>query len=150
MSAPAQGATHARLPGSASEGESKDIEQKLLLSGYSTTAATRLVHRFGARAAAVLEVEEGYAPVPKGQGSACLEGITVGEVQLTLKTEKVRCFEDLMRRRLEIELLPGHGLEFIEEVAEMYREWAGISEEALQKEVTRYRERMKVLDDLLQ
>ena len=150
LSAPSESAKHDRLPGCASDEELRRIEEKLLLSGYPTVAAARLVHRFGARAAGVLEMHEGNALLSGGLGNAHIDAITVGEVQLILKTEKVRCFEDLVRRRLEVELLPGHGLDIIEQIAEIYRVWAGISEESIQREVNHYRERMRTIDALLQ
>ena len=142
--------TESRLPGSGSACEMLEVERALLSAGYSQGAATRLVSRFGARAHGAATIENGSTPLDAAVSDESLASITIGEVVLTLCTEKVRRLEDLLRRRLEVELLPGHGLSLLEKIAEMYGRHLSISEEELEVEIARYRERMEKIDALLE
>lgn len=124
-----------KLPGSMTGAEASQLEG--MLQSESATERERLTARYGKR---LLESFPMLA-----QGSA--EHRIALEAEISLSTEQAETLEDLMRRRLELEMLPGHGIHHLPLLREVFmrlRPGADFDAQAVQ-----YRERMEAIDLLL-
>lgn len=128
------------LPGSMSEEEKTAVRAALASAGYSEGAAERLIRRLGARASRVTVFADGNVELSSG--------VTVGEVRLAITEEGARTVEDVMRRRLELEYLQGHGLDVVDRIGEIVREMVGESTD-VGAQVAHYRARMSTIGGLL-
>jgi glycerol-3-phosphate dehydrogenase len=125
-----------KLPGSA-EGEAlAAIEKVLLGKGLTPETATRLMRRYGKRL-------EGYLD----RVEPSLERIVQLETMIALDTEQVESVEDLMRRRLELEYVAGHGEMHLSAIRELFLTMRPTID--FERESREYIERMKRIDDLL-
>ena len=66
---------------------------------------------------------------------------------MALELEQAETLEDLMRRRLELEFLPGHGLELLPKILPLLK--AKRPSLDMEKEENAYRERLSKLGALL-
>jgi glycerol-3-phosphate dehydrogenase len=128
------------LPGSMTEQNRTELEVALTGAGYSVAAVERLVRRLGARASRVMAFQDGKVELSPG--------VTVGEVRLSIVEENARTVEDIMRRRLELEYLEGHGLEVVDRIGDIVREMIPESSD-VDGQVARYKERMDSIRSLL-
>ena len=121
-----------KLPGSLSDGEHQRIDSALALHGYSDMSRLRLLQRLGARASRVTKFADGAVEVAPG--------VTVGEVRLAIQEEHAQTLEDLMRRRLELEYLPGHGLAALDGITAILAEHS--SSHTVSEQVKSYQARI--------
>jgi glycerol-3-phosphate dehydrogenase len=100
----------------------------------------RQVHGlFGGRLATIADYPEAIQP---------LGGVTLkGAVRYAFEYEQVVTLEDLVRRRLDLEYLPGFGEEQQRQVAEYYQQISGST--TVQEEMSDLTERCSVLRDLM-
>jgi glycerol-3-phosphate dehydrogenase len=106
-------------------------------SGLSEEQIQRLIHRYGGDVGR-FDVEQ----------LASLGGDTrVGEVTLALNLEQAETVEDVMRRRLNLEYLPGHGLEALPQLVQIMTKLR--PGRTFVEEATRYRERLTQLRALM-
>jgi glycerol-3-phosphate dehydrogenase len=75
-------------------------------------------------------------------------GVTIGEVKLSILEENARTVEDIMRRRLELEYLPGHGLDVVDRIGSIVKEMV-VESSDVEMQVARYKERMGAIQSLL-
>ncbi len=97
-------------PGAGSEENLNRIENELLKSGLKDQFARRLIRRLGMRCDYLLE--------DASRLSKLTHQLTVGEVELGVNFEQAETIEDILRRRTEIEYLPGCGLEEVHRLSE--------------------------------
>ncbi len=128
------------LLGSMTEQDKNQVEGELIGAGYSHTASERLIRRLGARASRVMIFEDGNVELSPG--------VTIGEVKLSILEENARTVEDIMRRRLELEYLPGHGLDVVDRIGSIVKEMV-VESSDVEMQVARYKERMGAIQSLL-
>jgi len=127
-----------RLPGASgvAPGEAREIFTGQDIPESLITGALR---RFGARVRFLPEFE---------RWSEILGGVILrGEVELALHSEQVEALDDLMWRRLGLELQPGHGLAALDAIVAILKERRPGRD--FDAEATRYRERIARIGDLL-
>ncbi len=130
-----------KLPGAGIESEVvREFQHAASREGIPREVITRAVNRLGTRVAIVQQLEKGLELI----GGCILRG----EVLLSLRDEQVETFEDLFRRRLDLEYLPSHGLEALDGIKEICREHAPHID--LIAGESAYRERLKSLKAILQ
>ncbi len=106
-----------KLPGAGIESEVvREFQHTAAREGIPRDVVTRAVNRLGTRVAKVQQFENGLQLL----GGCILRG----EVLLVLRDEQVETFEDLFRRRLDLEYLPSYGFEAIEEIKKICQECA--------------------------
>lgn len=127
-----------KLPGASEAGERR-FREEARKAGVSDHVIQSTLRRLGARAQYLLEQPQ-YLEVIG-------DTICRGEILMACKVEQAETLEDLMRRRLQLEYLPGHGLQVVEEVAEGLCDISG--KDVLDDEIGQYRERMQKIWNLL-
>lgn len=70
-----------------------------------------------------------------------------GELLLALKEEQALTLEDIMRRRLDLEYLPGHGVEALSHICALMAQNRSAAD--VEKEQKEYRTRLETLQKLL-
>ncbi len=99
-----------KLPGAGiSQTERDEFMDAARPKGVPELVLQCALQRLGRRALKIAEDERGFELV----GQAVLRG----EVLLALRDEQAMTIEDLMCRRLDLEYLPGHGLDALEQIA---------------------------------
>lgn len=106
--------------------------------GVSPELQQRAISRLGSLVR-FLSTAEAFEPL-EGQ-------ILRGEVELALAVEQAETLEDLMRRRLELEYFPGHGLEALNSIAAVLKAKRPAAD--VDKEMESYRNRLDALARLL-
>ena len=74
-------------------------------------------------------------------------GVLAGELELAVNVDQAVTLDDVMRRRLELELMPGHGLEYIDAIADQIHRLNPDFD--IEAEVGQYRERMSIIASLI-
>lgn len=87
------------------------VEELHARYGLASQVAARLVRRHGLRA----------LDLPRELYRELESGVSFAEVDLALRYEQVETLEDLVRRRLELEYAPGHGLMSFDALEPMIR-----------------------------
>lgn len=105
--------------------------------GLSIETAHRLISRYGRR------LVEQYRELIESSP----EKTVALETMIALDTEQVETLEDLMRRRLELEYLDGHGEEYLPIIRTIFESMRPNVD--FDKEIERYRARMTLIDELL-
>ena len=125
------------LPGALSAADLASLEQKLCARGINLTHSKRLVARYGAVAHSFIDHEEFRIELSPN--------LLAGELEISLKLEQAITIDDILRRRLDRELMPGHGLAELNATADYLREH-GVDQSKISQQSTAYRERVaKVL-----
>lgn len=124
-----------KLPGSMTPTEESALAE--LLKGDSPTERSRLSARYGKR------ILESFTAL----GEASADRRLAIEAEIALGTEQAETLEDLMRRRLELEMLPGHGIHHLPLLREVFQRLRPDADFDAQAE--RYREKMEAVDRLL-
>jgi glycerol-3-phosphate dehydrogenase len=106
-------------------------------AGLSAQEIERLVSRYG------LDIERLRAPDLKRIGEFAFEG----EVKIALDIEQAEHLEDIMRRRLNLEYMPGNGAGELGAIAQVVAEHR--SPRAFDSEVVAYRSRITQLLEIL-
>lgn len=115
-------------------------EFRTKMSGHADqTVIENAIARLGGRVSDLLE-DDG---IPKALGGVLFRE----EIEQALQVEQAESIEDLMRRRMEIEAFPGHGLAIIDQVAEILSQHRPDLDVASQ--VAAYRSRMTAIASLL-
>jgi len=127
-----------KLPGAGNESFAKKFEEVALAAGASPSIIRRAVQRFGSRVSRIADYTDGLSVI-NGQ-------VFLGEVKLVMEEEQAQTLEDVMRRRLELEYLPQHGLSAVESIASFV---SNPLTSDISGEVSAYRSRLKALDVLL-
>ena len=122
-----------RLPGCASVSELSRLERELVSSGLTHNHAGRIVARYGIKADRFLENSEFRQELANS--------LLRGELKIACELEHAQTVDDILRRRLDRELMPGHGLDQLNAVAE-YLKAHGASSEALSSQCQTYRDRV--------
>ncbi len=124
-----------KLPGSMSPDEELRVQE--LLRGSSASDQLRLTSRYGKR---LLESCCELASTSSDRQLAL-------EAEIALQTEQAETLEDLMRRRLELEMMPGHGIHHLPMLRDVFRRLR--PEADFDAQAVSYRERMELIDQLL-
>ena len=125
------------LPGSAIETTTHALERDLVDRGLPIETAHRLISRYGRRL--IEHYRELIERTP--------EKIVALETMIALDTEQVETLDDLMRRRLELEYLEGHGEEHLPIIRAIFESMR--PDINFDKEIERYRARMTLIDELI-
>ena len=123
------------LPGSMTDGQLADITTKL--SPLADGDRARLITRYGKRL-----LQSYWCLVDPD-----IEKQVALETEIALDTEQAESLEDLMRRRLELECIPGHGLHYLPTIRAVFQRLRPDLNFDAQAEA--YRERMMRIDALL-
>ena len=128
------------LPGSAAY-ESRIAEFYLAANENSVpnAVAKECVRRIGGRAVHLINRPRAWELV-SGR-------FLRGEIEMAIVVDQARTLEDLMSRRLGLELLPGHGLEAISEIGKVLSELVPGQDLAAQE--AGYREKIKSIRNLM-
>lgn len=125
------------LPSSHSNEEGLAWNRTLESQRVAREVRERLIRRYGKR------LSESYLDRATGED----EKIIALETAIALDTEQVETLEDLMRRRLELEYLDGHGERFLPVIKEVF---AALRPEIMfDQQAAEYRQRMRRIDALL-
>lgn len=89
----------------------KDFQNYALKEGVAEPSVKRLISRFGPRCA---EFKKDPSLLEEVDGN-----ILSGEISFGLEVEQAETLEDLLRRRIEAEYLPGNGLSLIEKLTKI-------------------------------
>ncbi len=89
-------------PGDGDPDELLKLENDLIQSGLELKLTSRIMRRLGVRAAYLLQGE--------GRTELITPQLTRGELELAVQFEQAETVEDILRRRTEIEYLPGCGV----------------------------------------
>jgi len=128
------GANNKAVPGSMSAHELSEVARAL--SFLPEGDSSRLTSRYGKR---ILSLG-----APKGPS---IEEQVAFEVEVALATEQAETLEDIMRRRLELEPLPGHGLHYLPVIREAFQRLRPGAD--FDGQAAAYRARMEAIDSLL-
>jgi glycerol-3-phosphate dehydrogenase len=71
-------------------------------------------------------------------------GVLLAELLHAFELEQAETVEDIVRRRLELEATPSHGIETLTKVESLLASWWG--QEAVSEQMREFRERMKRID----
>lgn len=129
------------LPGAAPQGESfiRDFREVCRAKNIPQRIVERTVQRLGALVRYILEEESRFEVI----GDTLLSG----EISCALHIEQAETFEDLMRRRLELEYSPDHGIPIADDISRiLVRERQGYDATKASED---YVERLKNLHLLL-
>lgn len=125
------------LPSSHSNEEGLAWNRTLESQRVAREVRERLIRRYGKR------LSESYLDRATGED----EKIIALETAIALDTEQVETLEDLMRRRLELEYLDGHGERFLPVIKEVF---AALRPDIMfDQQAAEYRQRMRRIDALL-
>lgn len=132
-----QGLANRPLPGAGGyEGNVAEFIERAEAHGATRPAIDRAISRLGSRVKHFSSGARAFEQI----GADLLRG----EVEIALQIEQAETLEDLMRRRLDLEYRPGHGLEILDELVSILREARpGCDAEG---QAGRYRERMALLE----
>lgn len=106
-----------KYPGFASQSELSEIKDKLISNKVPENTATRIVRRLGALAKYLLE--------KPNRVELITNNLIKGEVELGCTVEQAVQVEDILRRRTEIEYLPGNGINELKSVAQILSDTLG-------------------------
>lgn len=101
-----------KLPGSMTPSEELSINNTLAALHIDPETRSRLLSRYGKR------LVSHYI----GHLGPLREEIIALETRIALETEQVETLEDLMRRRLELEYVEGHGEEYLPVIRRVFQE----------------------------
>ncbi len=115
-------------------------------AGVPEQVKVQTIARLGSRVSSLLNYTEGL----KVLGDCVLKG----ELQLALDVEQALSLEDVMRRRVELELKPGHGIGTLSQAGEVTTELCEMIPRleftgAPEAQRARYVERMSIIEQLL-
>lgn len=125
------------LPSSHSNEEGLAWNRTLESQRVAREDRERLMRRYGKR------LSESYLDLVTGEE----ERIIALETAIALDTEQVETLEDLMRRRLELEYIEGHGERFLSVIREVFTSLR--PDIPFDQQAAEYRQRMKRIDALL-
>jgi glycerol-3-phosphate dehydrogenase len=127
------------LPGAAMYEESvEEFNRQAIASGVPEILRIRAIARLGSLVRFLLKEKDFLEPIA---GT-----VLRGEVVLALKLEQAENVEDLMRRRLELEYLPGHGMEALPEIVSLLQQKPAAQ---TVEQGRKYEERISKLEELL-
>jgi glycerol-3-phosphate dehydrogenase len=127
------------LPGAHRLTQERDsFLQRAQQAGISPQCCEAVLGRLGSRVKQLTSAED---LLPLGAHHL------MGEVRLAIEEEQAVTLEDVLRRRLDMEYYPGHGIEQLEKIAAVLQ--GKIPQPELERQVARYRERMQQLGVLL-
>ena len=124
------------VPGSMNPAEHSLLEKRL--APLQPADRARLISRYGKRLIGSFDAHF---------SDDCEAQVRL-EAQIALGTEQAETLDDLMRRRLELEYTPGHGLRFLPVIGEVFRRLRPNRD--FEAEAESYRKRMEAVDRLLQ
>jgi glycerol-3-phosphate dehydrogenase len=127
-----------KYPGYATQTELSQIQQQLVNQKIPENTAKRIVRRLGAITNYLLE-----AP---GRLELITDNLTNGEVELGVKIEQAIKVEDILRRRTEIEYLPGNGVKELQSVGQIIAD--ALKVDIDQHDIQKYQSRINVLNSL--
>lgn len=129
-----------KLPGAEAIGADKiaAFHSLCLEHGVPSLTIDRALARYGARAIRFSEFPSWYELLPGG--------ILKGELLFACSSEQAERVEDVLSRRLEVEGLPGYGLDLVTIVEDTLRNRGSTS---ARKESLAYREKIAVVQNLL-
>lgn len=97
------------LPGAAGIAEvEREFRAAVGARGLPDALAERALRRFGGRLRVFEQRAESW--------DVCSESCFAGEIELALQEEQAETLEDILRRRLQLEYLPGHGMRALPEI----------------------------------
>jgi len=131
------------LPGAGGyESAVSEFQKQCKLHNVSDSLCQSTINRLGSRVRHI-EGKDGFKLIP---GLPDNNSVMQGELELALKMEQAETVEDLMRRRIQVEYLPDHGiaaLDFVKNYMSQSRD-----PEVVANEVLQYRERIQKIKDL--
>lgn len=101
-----------KLPSCMTPSEEATIDKTLATLNIGPETRSRLIGRYGKRLTS--RYLQGLTPEP--------EKVIAMEARIALETEQVESLEDLMRRRLELEYVEGHGERYLPVLREVFKE----------------------------
>ncbi|MBN8549511.1 MAG: glycerol-3-phosphate dehydrogenase/oxidase [Deltaproteobacteria bacterium] len=129
------------LPGAALYAESVErFDREAQAAGVSESLRAGAIARMGALVRFLLADKSFLEPL----GGRLLRG----EVEFARHVEQAETLEDIMRRRVELEYAPDHGLSAVGEISRLLSVQLGAAKASEQEQ--RYRERLATLSQLLQ
>ncbi len=129
-----------KLPGSGLGGERvSEFRKRGEAVGIPEPILQSAIRRYGSRSIELLELSTAREVLG--------EQILKAEVEYALEVEQAQCVEDIMRRRLELEYFPRHGVESLPEIAQILKKQ--FPEQKVDQEVQGYLSRMKKIEALL-
>jgi glycerol-3-phosphate dehydrogenase len=126
-----------KLPSCMTPSEEATIDKTLATLNIGPETRSRLIGRYGKRLTS--RYLQGLTPEP--------EKVIAMEARIALETEQVESLEDLMRRRLELEYVEGHGERYLPVLREVFK--AVRPEIAFDRESSLYLTRMTRISKLL-
>lgn len=129
-----------QYPGYANDLELSTMHTLLTARGVPNDTATRIVHRLGARTKYLLEKDERCEQISPR--------LLKGEISLGCEMEQAVTIEDLLRRRTELEYLPGSGLAELEDISKVLVT-SGFEKSTIQEQALQYRKRVLQLYQLM-
>lgn len=136
-----------KLPGAEGYKEKATIFTELAQRyGVRSSLIERTLARLGARVSYFFESESSEQNQQR-LFEQIGEYLLYGELELILKEEQVESLEDLLSRRLELEYLPGAGLDVVERLAELLKAYKPNLN--ITGEITDYKKRVERVRELI-
>jgi glycerol-3-phosphate dehydrogenase len=125
------------LPSAVSDSERAELCEELLRQYPSHPAAiARAVQRMGNLTLRYRDRPDAWSEIAPG--------VLLAELLHAFELEQAETVEDIVRRRLELEATPSHGIETLTKVESLLASWWG--QEAVSEQMRGFRERMKRID----
>ncbi|MEZ4754784.1 MAG: glycerol-3-phosphate dehydrogenase/oxidase [Bdellovibrionota bacterium] len=128
-----------KLPGAGSQDYIEEFKTKATELKLSEKIIQRIVSHFGANVKYFLQAEEMFELI----GGEILRG----EIEIAIDIEQAETLEDIVRRRLDLEYLPGYGLNLINQIAEILKEKRPATD--IDQQLIEYRARIDKLTKLM-
>ena len=128
-----------KLPGSGIESGVQLFREAALKESVPASIVASTIRRFGSRASRILRFEKGLTIINNS--------VLSGEIDLVIEEEQAERIEDILRRRLELEYQPFHGLETLDAVGDIMSKRSGGRDFTYEKKL--YCDRISHIDELL-
>jgi glycerol-3-phosphate dehydrogenase len=127
------------LPSAVSDSERAELGEELLRRYPSHPAAlARAVQRMGNLTLRYRDRSDAWSEIAPG--------VLLVELLHAIELEQAETVEDIVRRRLELEATPSHGIEALSRLEPLLVSWWG--QEAVSEQMREFRERMRRIDAL--
>lgn len=107
------------------------VEAQSIETSLPVQIVQGLTRRYGGKVSEVVAYDSDTSPLG--------DGYCRSEIRYALEVEQAECLEDIMRRRLEIEYLPGYGVDLLPNIIEYCKElrphvdWTGQRDQYLER-----------------